>query len=71
MQGYEAPKILKLPQGETRWAPRRLPVDVGDVMMNMRMDDGKNSKVINRPQGKRRITATVLSELRKLLLSKS
>jgi nicotinamide-nucleotide amidase len=35
------------------------------------MDDGKNSKVIHRPQGKRRITATVLSELRKLLLSKS
>lgn len=42
MQGYEAPKILKLPQGETRWAPRRLPVDVGDVMMNIRMDDSKN-----------------------------
>lgn len=42
MQGYEAPKILKLPQGEMRWAPRRLPVDVGDVMMNIRMDDSKN-----------------------------
>ena len=42
MQGYEVPKILKLPQGEVRWAPRRLPVDVGDVMMNIRMDDSKN-----------------------------
>lgn len=41
-QNYERPKILKLPQGEVRWAPRRLPVDVGDVIMNMRMDDGKN-----------------------------
>ena len=45
MQGYEAPKILKLPQGETRWAPRRLPVDVGDVMMNIRMDDSKNKYI--------------------------
>jgi len=42
MQGYEAPKILKLPQGEERWAPRRLPVDIGDVMMNIRMNDDKN-----------------------------
>lgn len=42
MQGYEAPVILKLPQGEERWAPRRLPVDIGDVMMNIRMDDSKN-----------------------------
>jgi len=42
MTGRDAPKILKLPQGEERWAPRRLPVDVGDVMMNIRMDDGKN-----------------------------
>ncbi len=42
MQGYEVPKILKLPQGEIRWAPRRLPVDIGDVMMNIRMDDAKN-----------------------------
>jgi hypothetical protein len=42
MQGYEQPKILKLPQGEERWAPRRLPVDVGDVMMNVRMTNGKN-----------------------------
>jgi len=42
MQGYERPKILKLPQGEERWAPRRLPVDVGDVMMNVRMNSDKN-----------------------------
>lgn len=42
MQGYEAPKILKLPQGEVRWAPRRLPIDIGDIMMNIRMDDDKN-----------------------------
>ena len=42
MQGYEVPKILKLPQGEMRWAPRRLPVDIGDVMMDIRMDDSKN-----------------------------
>jgi hypothetical protein len=41
MQGYEKPKILKLPQGEMRWTPRRLPVDIGDVYMNMRMDDSK------------------------------
>lgn len=40
--GYERPKILKLPQGEMRWAPKRVPVDVGDVMMNIRMDSGKN-----------------------------
>jgi hypothetical protein len=45
MQGYERPKILKLPQGEMRWAPRRLPVDVGDVMMNIRMDDSKNKYI--------------------------
>lgn len=45
MQGYEAPKILKLPQGETRWAPRRLPVDVGDVIMNLRMNDAKNKYI--------------------------
>jgi len=43
--GYERPKILKLPQGEMRWAPKRLPVDVGDVMMNMRMDDSKTKFV--------------------------
>jgi len=42
MQGYEKPRILKLPQGEERWAPRRLPVDIGDVMMNIRMNDDKN-----------------------------
>ena len=42
MGGYEKPKILKLPQGEMRWAPKRLPVDVGDIMMNIRMDDSKN-----------------------------
>src|SRR3972149_8898728 len=42
MQGREAPKILKWPQGEMRWAPRRLPVDIGDVYMNIRMDDSKN-----------------------------
>lgn len=42
---YEQPKILKLPQGEERWAPRRLPVDIGDVMMNMRMNDAKNRYV--------------------------
>ncbi len=34
------------------------------------MDDGKSSRVASRTQGKRRITATVLFELRKLLLSK-
>jgi hypothetical protein len=45
MPGYEQPKILKLPQGEIRWAPRRLPVDVGDVMMNIRMDDSKNKYI--------------------------
>lgn len=45
MQGYECPKILKLPQGETRWAPKRTPVDVGDVMMNIRMDDSKNKYI--------------------------
>lgn len=45
MEGYEAPKILKLPQGETRWAPRRPRVDVGDVMMNIRMDDSKNKYI--------------------------
>lgn len=45
MQGYEVPKILKLPQGETRWAPRRLPVDVGDIMMNIRMNDDKSKFV--------------------------
>jgi hypothetical protein len=45
MPGYEAPVILKLPQGEERWAPRRLPVDIGDVMMNIRMDDGKNKYI--------------------------
>ena len=28
-----------------RWAPRRLPVDVGDVMMNIRMDDSKNKYI--------------------------
>lgn len=39
--GYEKPKILKLPQGEFRWAPKRTPVDVGDVMMNLRMNDSK------------------------------
>jgi len=45
MQGYEAPKILKLPQGEMRWSRRRLPVDIGDVMMNIRLDDSKNKFV--------------------------
>lgn len=45
MDGYEKPKILKLPQGEMRMAPRRLPVDVGDIMMNMRMDDSKNKYI--------------------------
>lgn len=45
MQGYEVPKILKLPQGEMRWAPRRLPVDIGDVMMNIRMDDSKHKYI--------------------------
>lgn len=38
---YDKPKILKLPQGEMRWAPRRVDVDEGDVVMNMRMDDSK------------------------------
>ncbi len=33
------------------------------------IDDGKSSRVVSRTQGKRRITATVLFELRKLLLS--
>lgn len=45
MQGYEKPKILKLPQGEHRETPRRLPVDIGDVMMNIRMDDSKNKYI--------------------------
>jgi len=45
MQGYQQPKILKLPQGEMRWAPRRLPVDIGDVMMSIRMDEGKNKYI--------------------------
>lgn len=45
MQGYEAPKILKLPQGEYRETPRRLPVDIGDVMMKMRMNDGENKYI--------------------------
>jgi len=45
MQGYERPKILKLPQGEERWAPRRLPVDIGDVMMKMRMNSGENKYI--------------------------
>lgn len=39
--GPDYPKILKLPQGEIRWAPDRTPVDVGDVMMQMRMDPNK------------------------------
>ena len=45
MGGHEVPKILKLPQGEMRWAPKRAPVDVGDVMMNIRMDDSKNKYI--------------------------
>jgi hypothetical protein len=45
LNGYEAPRILKLPQGEERWAPRRLPVDIGDVMMNIRMNDDKNKYI--------------------------
>jgi hypothetical protein len=45
LNGYEAPRILKLPQGEERWAPRRLPVDIGDIMMNIRMNDDKNKYI--------------------------
>jgi hypothetical protein len=45
MDGYEQPRILKLPQGEYRESPRRLPVDIGDVMMNIRMDDSKNKYI--------------------------
>jgi hypothetical protein len=45
MGGPEIPRILKLPQGEVRWSPRRLPVDVGDVMMSIRMDSGKNKYI--------------------------
>lgn len=45
MQGREVPKILKLPQGEARETPRRLPVDIGDIMMNLRMDDSKNKYI--------------------------
>lgn len=41
MGGYEVPRILKLPEGECRQTPRRLPVDIGDVIMNMRMDPNK------------------------------
>lgn len=41
MQGYEIPRILKLPEGECRQTPRRLPIDVGDVLMNIRMDPNK------------------------------
>lgn len=42
MEGYERPKILKLPQGEMRWSPTAPKVDVGDVMMNIRLNNGKN-----------------------------
>lgn len=45
MQGYEEPKILRLPQGEQREAPRRLPVDVGDIMMKVRMNSGQNKYI--------------------------
>lgn len=45
MNGYEKPKILKMPEGEMRWAPRRVAVDVGDVMLNVRLDEGKNKFV--------------------------
>jgi len=45
LHGFDYPKILRLPQGEARWAPRRLPVDIGDVMMNMRMDDSKHKYI--------------------------
>ena len=45
MQGMEIPRILKLPQGEMRWSPRRLPVDIGDVLMQVRMEGGENKYI--------------------------
>lgn len=40
--GYECPKILKLPGNENRQTPAGPKIDVGDVMMRIRMDNGKN-----------------------------
>ena len=45
MDGYERPKILKLSQPEFRSSPRRLPVDVGDVLMQVRMNSGQNKYI--------------------------
>lgn len=42
MGGPDYPKILKLPQGEYRSTRRSPNVSVSDVLMNVRMDNGKN-----------------------------
>ena len=41
--GYEAPKILKNPQGEYRSSnPMKIPVDIGDVIAGIRYDNTRN-----------------------------
>jgi len=41
MENMEIPRILKLPQGEERQTRATLPIDIGDIYMNVRMDNNK------------------------------
>jgi len=43
--GYECPKILKNPQGESRSSRKSPNVDVGEIMMQIRMDNTKNKYI--------------------------